>query len=80
MKSESIVVGEAILTLPDVLDRVPKSVATIYRWMKAGRFPRSVQLGPNSVGWRASDVDRFIAELPNTSTRTGARPGSSKKY
>lgn len=52
--------GDRMLDLHQVRARVPKSIATIYRWMREGRFPRSYQLGPNSVAWLESDIDDFI--------------------
>jgi len=32
------------------------SRATIYRLIKAGKFPRPLSIGPGSVRWRQSDV------------------------
>lgn len=37
------------------------SRTTIYRRMHEKTFPAAVQLGPNSVGWRAGDIDSFLA-------------------
>lgn len=42
------------------------SRATIYRHMTAGLFPRPRKIGPNSVAWRASDVERWKADHPIT--------------
>ncbi|OJY68661.1 MAG: hypothetical protein BGP16_05340 [Sphingobium sp. 66-54] len=61
VESTQFVPGERLLDLRQVQQRVPKSTATIYRWMRSGRFPRSIQIGPNSVVWRESDIDAFIA-------------------
>jgi prophage regulatory protein len=33
---------------------------TIYDWVKAGRFPRPVKLGPRSIGWRESDINDWL--------------------
>jgi len=55
--------GERLLDLKQVRERVPKSVATIYRWMANGRFPRSYPMGPNSVVWLESDIDNFIQSI-----------------
>lgn len=49
-----------VLPLPEVCRRTGLSVATIYRYMKAGKFPRSVRRGWSNVGWLESDVDAFI--------------------
>lgn len=37
------------------------SLATLWRWSKAGDFPRPVQLGPRSVGVLRSDLEAWIA-------------------
>ena len=38
------------------------SPATIYRWIKEGRFPKPIHLGPNMVRWKASDIESWLAE------------------
>lgn len=54
--------GERILRKPQVQDKVGKSDATIYREEMAGRFPKRIKLGANSVGWLESEVDEWIKE------------------
>ena len=49
-----------ILRLPKVLDRVGKSKASVYRDEAAGRFPKRISLGVNSVGWLESEIDAWI--------------------
>lgn len=51
---------ERILRKPEVLEVTGLSAATIYRWIADGSFPAPLQLGPNSVGWRASAVEEWI--------------------
>jgi prophage regulatory protein len=50
-----------ILRLPSVLERVGVHQRTLYRWIRAGRFPAAVRLGLNSIGWREADVDAWLA-------------------
>ena len=38
------------------------SRATIYRWMKEGKFPKPIHLGTNMVRWKKSDIDNWLAE------------------
>ena len=38
------------------------SSATIYRWIKAGNFPKPVRLGPNMVRWKASDIKAWMIQ------------------
>ena len=36
---------------------------TLSRWIKSGRFPAPIQLGPNSVAWIADEVDSHLKQL-----------------
>lgn len=55
---------EALLRLRAVTQMTGISRTEIYRQIGAGRFPRPVQIGPSIIGWRQSDLVRWIAELP----------------
>ncbi len=54
--------GLRILTKKEVCALVPYTPQHIHRLEKAGRFPRRLQLGPNRVGWRLVDIERWINE------------------
>lgn len=36
------------------------SVATLYRWISEGKFPKKIKLGPSAVGWRHSDIEDWL--------------------
>lgn len=55
--------NDALLRLPQVLTLVPVSRASWYAGVKEGRYPSQVQLGPRTVAWRRSDIDRLIASF-----------------
>jgi len=38
----------------------------IWRREKAGRFPRRVRLGPQSVGWVEAEIDDYLEQLVAT--------------
>ena len=40
---------------------LPVGPATIWRWAKAGQFPRPFKLGEKITVWDAAEVDEFIA-------------------
>lgn len=61
----SVSFGVKILRMRRVIELVGLSRATIYRAMKESRFPQSVQLGPNSVGWLEHEVVEWLDELAN---------------
>jgi prophage regulatory protein len=39
------------------------STATLYEWMKRGRFPRPVRIGARMVAWDEDDLDAHDARL-----------------
>jgi prophage regulatory protein len=51
---------ENFMRMPEVLKCTRLSRPTIYRRMAKGEFPKAVQIGANSVAWRASDIDRWM--------------------
>ena len=57
-----------ILRLPTVLLRTGLSRSTVYARVAEGTFPRQLSLGPNTVGWRETDIDTWIDGL--TAIRT----------
>lgn len=44
------------LSFPEVKKIVGRSRVTLWRWVRAGIFPKPRQIGPNSVAWVASEV------------------------
>ncbi|WP_392388007.1 helix-turn-helix transcriptional regulator [Burkholderia cepacia] len=38
------------------------SRSTIYKRMQDGTFPRAIALGGRMVGWRAADIEQFLAD------------------
>jgi len=45
-----------------VIDKTSLSIATIYRLMSKGQFPKQIQMSMRSVGWLESDIDDFILQ------------------
>jgi len=54
--------GDCLLRIADVRRRTGLSVATVYRRGEQKTFPPKVRLGPKSVAWYESDIDRFVAD------------------
>jgi predicted DNA-binding transcriptional regulator AlpA len=40
---------------------LPVSPATIWRWVRDGKFPKPIKLGASVTGWHADEVDAFVA-------------------
>lgn len=38
---------------------------TLYDWIAAGILPRPIRVGRAAVGWRESDLDRWLAGRAN---------------
>jgi prophage regulatory protein len=36
--------------------------STIYCWIKEGKFPKPIHLGPRCVGWLSSDIEKWLEE------------------
>lgn len=49
------------------------SRATIYRMIQAGTFPAQVQISPGAVGWRAEEIDAWVASRPAVGAHTGTQ-------
>lgn len=63
--------GTAILAAPalerligrkEVLILIGISNATLWRWIKAGRFPAPLKIGKKKVAWRSSVLAAWIAQ------------------
>ena len=50
------------LRISEVIHRVGVSRPTIYRWMRAGTFPKQIAIGANSVVWLESDVTKWMED------------------
>ncbi|MET3853039.1 AlpA family phage regulatory protein [Rhizobium sp. OAE497] len=60
-----------LLNIDAVRKRVPVSEVSIWRWQKAGKFPKPVRIG-RRILWRSEDIDRFLSADANIDTRVAA--------
>lgn len=51
-----------ILRLKEVMSSTGLARATVYKFISAGTFPKSVSLGDRCVGWLESEVQNWIAD------------------
>lgn len=58
---------EVLLTSKEVL-RITgyKSPVTIWRKVKGRTFPPPLQLSPQTIRWKKSDIDAWLASLPRS--------------
>jgi prophage regulatory protein len=52
--------GDRIIRKPELLKILGVSHPTVWRWEKAGLFPKRIPLGPNSSGWIESEVYTWL--------------------
>jgi prophage regulatory protein len=45
-----------------VLKRFDISNATLYQWIAAGRFPKPIDLGPNTRAWLDDELDAVVLD------------------
>jgi predicted DNA-binding transcriptional regulator AlpA len=50
--------------MPEVLDRLGISRATLLRWESAGIAPKRRLVGPNTVAYLEAEIDSFMASRP----------------
>jgi prophage regulatory protein len=60
-----------LIRLPELIDIVGLKRPTIYAAMKAGTFPKPVNIGPRAIAWPSTDIDRWIEERIAAATKTG---------
>jgi len=51
-----------VLRLPQVIDAVGLSKATIYRLAQMGKFPKPFKIGITAVGWDEAEIEFWILE------------------
>lgn len=56
--------GDRLMSLQEVCEVVPVHRMTIWRWSKAGKFPRPVMIGSRSL-WSEREVSAWIQEHLN---------------
>lgn len=69
---------DRIIRLRELLRITGLSTSSVYRMMAEGTFPRPVRLGKNSVGWRASDIQTWIASRPEVEDYQPPAPQPSR--
>ena len=55
-----------ILRASELTERLGISRVTLWRWERKGRIPAKRQIGPNTIGWLAAEIDAWFE---STSTK-----------
>lgn len=59
--------------------RLGISKSSIYAWTKAGTFPAPLKLGQRAVGWRASNIQAWLAGRATTKAGSSSFDGDGLK-
>lgn len=57
---------------------VVRNRMTLSRWMHSNAFPRPIELGANSVAWRASDVEAWLAGRQQRTNGNGTQAATEQ--
>lgn len=55
-----------MLRYPRIHELTGASRTTLWRWERAGLWPRRVQLGPRGVGWLRREVEQHLQTRPRS--------------
>ncbi len=53
---------EKLLSVNQVLEYVPKSRTTIWRWVRQGYFPKPIPIGTTGKAWVQSEVEEWLQD------------------
>lgn len=69
--SKSLIRMAQLATYPGRPGKLPASAATIWRWVREGKFPKPFKLGESVTVWNEAEVDAFISSraLPSKSAK-----------
>ncbi len=54
-----------IVRWPEIGEMLGVSRNTIDRWEKSGKFPKKIYLGENIIGYKLSEINKWIKEKNN---------------
>jgi prophage regulatory protein len=60
MKKEQNEPSVRIIRKPEALKMLGVSDCTIWRWERAGSFPKRISLGANSTGWFEHEIREWL--------------------
>ena len=55
---------ERLMLRCEVEERCRLGTSSIYRLMRAGKFPEPIRVGPRAVRWREGEIETFLSERP----------------
>lgn len=69
--SQQVIRISELASTPTKLGKLPVSPATIWRWVREGKFPKPFKLGESVTVWDAAEVDAFILQSAKPNNAEG---------
>ena len=61
MSTQHTAIATLLWRYPDLVERgIVRNRETLRRWIDSLGFPKPIPLGPNSIAWKAEDVEAWI--------------------
>ncbi|MES2027294.1 MAG: AlpA family phage regulatory protein [Pseudomonadota bacterium] len=60
--SHKVIRISELASTPSKPGKLPVSPATIWRWVREGKFPKPFKLSDSVTVWNAAEVDAFISK------------------
>lgn len=60
--SQRVIRISELASRPGKPGKLPVSPATIWRWVRDGRFPKPFPLGPSTTVWNLDQVEAFLSK------------------
>jgi len=68
ISSDSAFPIDPVLRRPAVREILGVANSTLHAWIKSGRFPAPLELGPRVRGWRRSVIEKYLADCAKASS------------
>ena len=63
LRQSQIIGRKATDTDPGLPALVPVSASTLWQWVRDGKFPRPVKLGPRTTAWSVESVRAYLQRV-----------------
>ena len=55
-----------IINQEEMSERMGRSKATLWKWVKDGKFPKPLYMGKRTLGWTESQIYEWLKEVATT--------------
>lgn len=59
-----------MLSTDEILEMLGVTRACLHNWRRQGKFPQPLQLGPQKVAWKESEVQEWLEGRPRADLST----------